>query len=553
MEKLTNVNVVTLNFNLREPKGNKCTNVYAVLKTDGKQYKFAIGCKVNSYQWDKKRQVPTIANNMIAEDRENNIRVFEIINQIKFGYYRNYSDICSTQNVSANDVIAQIKSIINETISNTEMANDENLRKSVVRTPKATTLLKKAMYIYYSEVATQATESTKETAKIQLSSYIKYTEEIGKDKISMLSQKGLNDYKSYLLQRSKELKESGKSIYDSNRHINNKCGLVARLINRVMAEHSDFLKYKIQKVEYTKLREVVAKNEDKKRRPLTDEEINKLSACTTLNAKEKEYRDLFILECNGSFRVSDTWRLFDNSQHEVYKKGDYDLMVIDTQKEHITSVIWLNETIKNILAKYENGFKYADPKEKGFAQKYNRYLKKIAQKAGLESRETYIDAHGENKNNYLYEIIGSHFARYTFIYNGLFVLGFTPNELKDFTGHADDKMIQEVYAVFSTNDKVTAATKALDRVLLKRNINDSRKDKVSEYKDVLAFYGCPYSVYRYIDDAEELLSIIIERYEIPLKEQFDRKVLKAIYNSKSDEDREQYEKLLATIKEIESK
>ena len=31
-KQLINVNAVSLNFNLREPKGNKATNVYAVIR-----------------------------------------------------------------------------------------------------------------------------------------------------------------------------------------------------------------------------------------------------------------------------------------------------------------------------------------------------------------------------------------------------------------------------------------------------------------------------------------------------------------------------------------
>lgn len=32
LEQLINVNGLSLNFNLREPKGNKATNVYAICK-----------------------------------------------------------------------------------------------------------------------------------------------------------------------------------------------------------------------------------------------------------------------------------------------------------------------------------------------------------------------------------------------------------------------------------------------------------------------------------------------------------------------------------------
>ena len=36
--------------------------------------------------------------------------------------------------------------------------------------------------------------------------------------------------------------------YDSNRSINNKCELIERLVNKVMAWHTDFLRYRIEAV-----------------------------------------------------------------------------------------------------------------------------------------------------------------------------------------------------------------------------------------------------------------------------------------------------------------
>ena len=69
MEKLISVKELSLNFNLREPKGNKLTNVYCVVKCGNRQFKFSTRCKVNSWQWNKKQQMPTISPNMSEEDR----------------------------------------------------------------------------------------------------------------------------------------------------------------------------------------------------------------------------------------------------------------------------------------------------------------------------------------------------------------------------------------------------------------------------------------------------------------------------------------------------
>jgi len=531
MEKLISVNELSLNFNLREPKGNKCTNVYAVVRCGSVQLKFAIGCKVNSWLWNGKKQMPTISNSMTNEDREHNTIVMSVISAIRFGYSNFFSYLCKEHTtVSVEEIKDRINNIINETRLE-EMANNENLRKSVERTPKATTLLNKAFEIYYSEIS-KVKESAKVTAYSQLKAYLNYCEEIGKDKLSMLTQRGLNDYKSYLMNKSKEDEKNGCARYNSNTQINNKCQAVARYINKVLSVHNDFLRYKIEKVVYQNLEEVNPKNEEKKRRPLTDKELAKLIECDGLTAEEKEYRDLFLLECYCAYRVGDTPKLFDKKVQKHYEKDGYELIMIETQKENIDAVIWLNDNVKQILNTYENGFKYAKPTERTYSQKLNYRLKTIAKKAGLDARESYTDGHNKKVTQSLYEILSSHFARYTFIYNGLLKLGLTPNELKDFTGHANDTMINECYAIYTKADKFNNAVKALERISMANNktiqanatdnfaydkgIQDEKERLISETKQVLVFLGANYVDIAEIDNIDVLLPMLYIDYHRPL-------------------------------------
>lgn len=478
MEKLISVNQMSLNFNLREPKKNKCTNVYAVIKCGAIQFKLPIGCKCKSWQWNKKQQLPTITNTMNKDDIENSKKVINTINQVRFAYIEYFSYLCSGhQMTTPNEVKESINNILKQV--NTTMANTENLQKG--KSVKATTLLKKAFNVYYSEVKTSVKESAQKTAFAQLSAFFKYCEEIGKDAKSMLSQKGLNEYKSYLIKKQRENKENGAKRYDSNTQINNKCQAVARYINSVMVSHIDFAKYNIERVNYQNLEEVKAKGEDKKRRPLANVELEKLQNDNVLNAKEKEYRDLFLLECNCAYRIGDTAKLFDKSLQKHYHKGEFELIMINTQKENIDAVILLTPIVKEILERYENGFKYANPNSKEYSNTFNTQIKKIAKKCGLNRMETFINSHNEKETKPLYDIIGSHFARYTFINNAL-KLGFTPNEIKDFTGHADDTMINEVYSIVTKSDKIDNAVRALERIY---NTNEQKKTNESKDNDVV--------------------------------------------------------------------
>lgn len=516
MNKLKNANLVSLNFNLREPFGNKCTNIYAVVKMNGKQIKIPTLLKINSWQWDKKKQMPIIHNNMTIEDRENAICVFNKLYEINFVFYNNFVYNC---NISKLQFF--IKNINDNNMRNMHEHSLANLQQGNKGRKKATTLLEKAFDIYYHELHTRIKDSTIEQQRTRLTAYFAYCKEIGEDKKSMLSQEGLNAYRDYLLRKSKEREGQGAKRYDSPKSINEKCELITMLINKVMVSHSLFLKYKIPSVSYAPLEEVNQKGDEKKRRPLRQEEIDKLRNCQNLTDEEKEYRDLFLLECYGSYRVSDTPKLFNKEEHEIYHKGGYDLMVIKTQKEGILSVIWINDVIKDILTRYENGFNYADPTSGGYATKYNRIIKKVAKKAGLDSMENWIDSHGKENSKLLHDVIASHFARYTFIYNGLFVIGFKTDELKDFTGHRDDRMINECYMRENKEDKVNKVVKALDRVtgkdekrkgnITRFNIN-KQEDLLTEAKEALCFLGADYVDIECINDCHTLSTMLYLDY-----------------------------------------
>lgn len=86
MDKLKLLNSSSLNFNLREPNKNKSTNIYAVIKINKKQIKIATELKINSWQWDKKKQMPIIDNRTNKEDIENLINTFNILYDFRFAF-----------------------------------------------------------------------------------------------------------------------------------------------------------------------------------------------------------------------------------------------------------------------------------------------------------------------------------------------------------------------------------------------------------------------------------------------------------------------------------
>ena len=135
MEKLNYSNgSVTLNFNLREPKKLKgSTNVYAVVKVQGKQIKLPINCKVNPWQWDSKKQVPKICKDMTQQSIDNALQINSIINDVRMTFY-NY--LCSGETITIEGITETIKQHV---ISNNDMANKNAVPPR--RTVTATKLL----------------------------------------------------------------------------------------------------------------------------------------------------------------------------------------------------------------------------------------------------------------------------------------------------------------------------------------------------------------------------------------------------------------------------
>ena len=524
MKKL---NSISLNFNLREPRANRATQLYAVVRVDCKQAKIPLQCKIEPWLWDKKRQQP-----ILVGGNEYILRIIKIISDLKLGFLEKVCYGC-------NDIVTELKQKIDN------MANPQNLRPSVTRTPKATTLLKRAFALYYAEK--QVTESTIIETRKLLKSYDDYCEATGKNKMSMLSQKGLNEYRDYLVKQRNEREKQGCKVRSSNLRINAKCELIARLIN-FMGAHTTFDRYSLQFVKYTQLHEFKAKGEQKMRRPLTHDEMQAIKECTGLTAREAEYRDLFVMQCSCGCRTSDLWRLFDPTEQEYYTKDGQEAFVINTKKESIKAVIILTPLIRGMQEKYKHGWRVC-------ISSYNQALKRIFCKAGLNKIEHFTDAHGVAQHKPLCDIIASHFGRYTFI-KDCFQKGLTASEIKDLTGHASEAMINEVYLIITGKDKAKYVFKALERVSGEKPQNDnavneqqqSQQAEILHLRNILAFFGCEYEKYMNVNNAYELVRLIITLYELPLSNMgWSKEKIESVYKA---HDMEGYKRLRADVEKL---
>lgn len=518
--------LTTLNFNLRSGEGKRV--IYAVLYDGQKQEKISLGEKVYRDLWDGKRQMcrinkdlnPTAINELIAINKK--------INDVKILFSEKLFVQLQGENVN-------IVGFLKEKIES--MGNEKNLVSGGKY--KATLFMEKAFKVYAADDS--RSKGTVKTYGDKVRVFINYIKDSGTDGMSHITEKGIIKFRDFLIKQGK-----------SHKTINNYIDTLTYIINEVR-QNSDFDKYGLQEIRIKRLKEKARKQDEMLRCPLKDEEVKRLSDVTGLTEKDKEYRDLYIFQSQVGCRVSDLWRFFDESAHETIEGKDNTYIKYGTRKEEITGYCIVTPTIEK---KINEGFKIIKIEDsKKFRDSYNDAVKKVAKMAGLDRQIEWKDTHNNNRKEPLFKVITSHFARHTFATNML-IKGYAPDEVCKMTAHADDKMVKHIYAHITDYITIKKLDEATERIKGQKSHVNNTDNKLYEYRDVLAFYGCPRREYEAIKDPEELIRLIVTKYETQLeKEGINHTILKAIYNGeyKDIKEREKMEKMLDTINRIKGR
>lgn len=453
METLNNL---TFNLNLREPRAQKATPLYLVVKLGDKQIKMPIGIKVLPCWWSKKKQQLNVSPQLNEVEREKLLQYNAVIFDLKAQCQQVFNYLCSEKHDN-------IEAFVKSSIKIDNMANHKAIPPK--RTVTASKLLKEAFEIFYQ---TQK-QSTIYNNKRLLEHFLTYCKQKG-DSLNRLTQKGINEYQEYLLH---EVDKGERTL--SAKTINQRCMIVVRLINDVLTVKTKFEKHNLKQVRYISIQDKRT-NDENKRRALTNDEIKAIEDVQGLSPREQEVRDLFIVEINSGVRVSDLMKLFTHDYTEETINGKT-IYTIKTQKKGITASVFINATINTIIKKYEGGFK--EIKTKPFSEKrYNEGIKRVAQKAGLTSIVEYCDdVAGKKvaKQAQLCDILSSHWARHTFITNKI-LEGYSPKEISQMTGHADTKMIESIYTHITASDKAQNVAKAVERIEAKQTTTTTNDD-----------------------------------------------------------------------------
>lgn len=378
--------LISVNFNLRQPKAKHPTPLYMVvyyLTSEGKaiQAKIPTRRKVHPSLWDSKRQQPILTSvhidftdKQLQEQAEltafvSNCRILVYSNN--FTNFENLKEIITQQ--TDNDMSPVTPQFI-----------------SAKKTPKAT----KAMEAVLKSInESNKSENTKYAYRKNYNKWCEWLRDTKQvDSMKALSQLKFNEFKKWLV-------ASGAT----NAMVNDTCGYIVRIIKEIV--NGEGAIYGVKEVTFKKL----ATTSTNVKCELLEEEIEALKDTKTISEREEFYKNVFLLQLATGQRISDTYTII---------KGEYDVLKDDNGNEFIIiknkkstrgakvkkSYIPMTKEVSELLQVLQ-GNELIPTNDKTLTEYVNIEIKEIARRAGL----TRITENGKP----LCEKISSHYARHT--------------------------------------------------------------------------------------------------------------------------------------------
>ena len=431
------INQMQCNFNLRQPKANKPTNIYLVVYLNNKQVKLSTGDKVYPEHWNIRKQQAYVNARLSKLDNNNNTIANDRLSELKdmFLEFKHY--LCEHPTDIDNSI----------TILRTRIY--KNTMTTEIKKKSATTVMKEIID------AKQAASSTKEQQKLNVGKFERYLKE---NNISdTWESMNLNTFEGY----QKYLVDNGRGSVTIRNIIQNTLFPLLKKVSKRVDIPFTWYDSNLNSFEFVKdeSNKELASN---KKVTLTEEQLKQLYdypiTGTELQVRKRtEIRDLFVLQCLVGQRVGDMQKFF-NGDNE--KDEEEDTISIIQQKTKARAIIPLTPLAKEIISKYQNTeLKYYKPSNSNL----NAELRIIAEEAGLNTPVTFEDKDGKQVKP-LFELVHTHTARHTFI--TIMCRRDIPKEtIIIATGHEDTKMIDKVYSHLSNKDKAQKVSTAFKKKL----------------------------------------------------------------------------------------
>lgn len=425
--------IVKANFNLRQPKSERPTNIYLIVRINQKQAKLSTGVKVYPEHWNIKKQEAYISCRLTESDNINNTiankKLLELRSQ--FEEFKRY--LCDNPSELENSWELLRKYIYKDNdMQRSKKINAIHWLRDIIANDKT-----------IKTSGEHKRGSTMETYLIVLKDFQTFLKENGKDTISFddINLALIKEYETYLF--NKKVKGERTTATST---VGNKCVQLIGIIKRAEPYNLiDIHEAKLDK--YSKPR---SRQGNENEIYLTEEEINKIHSLK-LPYKEEVARDIFILQCWTGQRFSDIKSL---NKGIVKETSNGKVLEIVQQKKTHRVTIPLFPIALEILEKYK--FNLPEISENTML----RYLKKIGFKAVLTDQHIVTEDRGgsiTNTTKQRWELIGTHTARRSYISNML-KRGYDSHLLMKITGHTTEEAFKR-YVKVSSRDAASVILK----------------------------------------------------------------------------------------------
>ena len=407
--------LISVNFNLRQPKAKHPTPLYMVvyyLTSEGKaiQAKIPTRRKVHPSLWDSKRQQPILTSvriDLTDKQLQEQAELTAYITQARILVYSN--NFTNFEN---------LKEIITQQTDNDMSVTPQFIQSK--KTPKAT----KAMEAVLKSInESNKSENTKYAYRKNYNKWCEWLRETKQvDSMKALSQIKFNEFKKWLV-------ASGAT----NAMVNDTCGYIARIIKEIV--NGEGAIYGVKEVTFKKL----ATTSTNVKCELLEEEIEALKDTKTISKREEFYKNVFLLQLATGQRISDTYTII-KGEYEVLKDVNGNEFIIIKNKKCARgakvkkSYIPITKEVSDLLQVLQ-GNELIPTNDKTLTEYVNIEIKELARRAGLNR----ITPNGKP----LHEEISSHYARHT-VTTQLSRKGLTSEQIALQLGNSKE-MVERVY------------------------------------------------------------------------------------------------------------
>lgn len=413
------IDSISFHFNLRNPKGEKPTPIYMVIRLEGKQYKYPLGCKIIPSQWDKRKERPFISPYLSELDNRNNFIIINKINLMKTLFFDVKSYICNNQTD-----LTDIKKIIDEKLGN----------GNIMTRKKENVLIELGNLIE----AQRMVNESKKSYLIELRAFSTFVKEVKGKTILAWNEINLSllcDYEKWLNTRTTKHKITHELVHlEDNTIIGKKQKIYTILTYADKEGLIDMNALSLYKFKNRSKKNHVEENQIY----LSDEELNAIRALNLQDSIEIKARDLFCFQCEVGQRFEDI-----NGLSNPTIKEDTIKIYQDKGKKFVFAP--LTKAAKDLLEKYNGCL------PKISIQKINKILKKILQEAKIDYDVEAVDIRGGNPYHYkakAWQLVGTHTARRSYISNSL-LKGIDSNIISKSTGHSTDSAFKRYNRISS--------------------------------------------------------------------------------------------------------